>query len=507
MLDRAPTPDDQNATRAEDLLASIIDLPLGEQQRAFEALCASHAALVTELREIFALHRRLLGPPDPSTSLGTERFGPYELLRPIGSGGMGTVWLARQQQEGAERLVALKMVRAAGLFSPDARERFRREARAMFRVEHPGICPIYDVGEVDGTPYLAMRFVPGRSLSELIAESREAKLALRIDTRSDDVGSSTLGSGRSGLRGRTDAVLVLIEAIARALHAAHESGLIHRDVKPGNVMVTPQGEPVLLDFGLARATGEASDISVAGAPLGTPTYMSPEQVAGRHGEIDRTTDVWSLAVTAYECLTLTTPFRADTREALYRRILSEPHEPLRRSNPAHSRDLDLVLATALQKEPARRYPTALAFAEDLAAVRRLQPTRARRATTVERTVLWARRNRAVSGLLVLLVVAAVTAVAFALAAQRRADEAEQSRQLAEDSFRSARDAMEQVVLIARDELAALPHTADERAKMFAAAIAFHRRFAAMRESDPKFTADVVRSWNFFLRNSKTTSQG
>lgn len=488
MVDREP---DRNSSMraAEDLLAAIVDLAGEEQALAFAALRAAHPALDAELCELFELHRRLLGPPDPSVADGAERFGPFELLRPLGSGGMGTVWLARQHQEGAERLVALKMVRAAALFSKDARERFRREARAMFRVEHPGICPIYDVGEIDGTPYLAMRYVPGRSLAELIAAARAGRSTLAVDPQSED--ASGAASTRGSARARIDAALALLEAIARALHAAHETGLVHRDVKPGNVMVTPQGEPVLLDFGLARATGEASDITVAGAPLGTPAYMSPEQVAGRHASIDRTTDVWSLGATAYECLTLEAPFRAESREALYRRILEDDPVPPRRVNPALPRELDVVLGKALAKDPARRYRSALDLAEDLAAVRLMLPTSARRASLAERTALWVRRNRAVSALLLLLAIAFATSLGFALAAQRRAAEAEAARRLAEDSFGAARLAMERVVRVARDELARIPGGIRSRREMLAAAIAFHERFVELRADDERLASEVL----------------
>ncbi|MCC6781729.1 MAG: serine/threonine protein kinase [Planctomycetes bacterium] len=485
-------PPDPSTPAAEELLAGIIDLEPILQDDAFRTLCREHPALARELEELRDLHRRLMGPPDPSTSSGGERFGPFELVRPIGSGGMGTVWLARQRLEGMDREVALKMVRARGLFSTDTRERFRREARALFRVEHPGICPIYDVGEVDGTPYLAMRFIPGHSLAELIAEAREAGTPLRIEGGEN---SSSGSQTRTDNRARIDGVLSLIEAIARALHAAHEVGLVHRDVKPSNVIVTPVGDPVLLDFGLARASGEDSDLTLTGMPIGTPAYMSPEQVAGRHAEIDRTTDVWSLAVTLHECLTLETPFRAETREAMYRRILAEDPPRLRAKDGTLPKELEIVVATALRKEPDRRYRTALEFAEDLAAVRRHLPTRARRAGPFELSALWVRRNRAVSALLLLLAVALATSIALAVESGRRADEAMRSQQLAEDSFAEARRAIEETVAITRDELDAVPRFSAQRTRMLESAIRFYERFATLRSADPALASDVAEAWH------------
>ncbi|MBI5851458.1 MAG: serine/threonine protein kinase [Planctomycetes bacterium] len=470
---------DRETVRAEGLLAGIIHLDPADQDNAFAELCREHPALADELAELRALHRRLMGPADPSTKSGGEQFGPFELIRPLGSGGMGMVWLARQRLGGMDREVALKMVRARGLFSTDARERFRREARALFRVEHPGICPIYDVGEVDGTPWLAMRHVPGRSLAELIVQAREAGAPLQVESK----GPSPV-----------DAILALIESIARALHAAHEVGLVHRDVKPSNVIVTPSGDPVLLDFGLARAIGEDSDLTLTGAPIGTPAYMSPEQVAGRHAEIDRTTDVWSLAVTLVECLTLETPFAAESREAMYRRILAEEWVAPRRTQLPLPRNLDVVIATALRKEPARRYRTAQDFADDLAAVRKLLPTRARRLRRVERTTLWIRRNRAVSALLVLLALSLVASIALAIEAGRRAEVAVRSQQLAEDSFAEARRSMEETVAITRDELDDVPRFSAQRTRMLESAIRFYERFAELRADDPAFALEVVDAW-------------
>ncbi|MFO1053292.1 MAG: serine/threonine-protein kinase [Planctomycetota bacterium] len=488
---RNPPSRDDLVTQAEELLAQIVDLAVDLQQTALEELCREHPSLALELRELWSLHRKLLGPPDPTNSADGEPFGPFQLLRPLGSGGMGTVWLARQRMQGVDRLVAVKTVRSAGLFSKESRERFRREARALFRVDHPGICPIYDVGDVEGTPYLAMRYVPGQSLAEIIADARASKTAVQFESRD---GSTIGSSSRAESRGRFDGVLSVLESIARALHAAHETGLVHRDVKPGNVIITPTGEPVLLDFGLARTHGEDSDLTVSGAPVGTPAYMSPEQVSGKHSQIDRTTDVWSLAVTAYECLTLETPFRAETREAVYRRILTDDPAPLRRFDRSWPRDLDVVISTALRKEPDRRYRTALEFAEDLAAVRRMLPTRARHTGMVERTRLWMRRNPVVSALLVLLALALGTAVVFAVQASDRAAEAERSRKLAEDSFAAARTSIEQVTDITRTKLDEVPGFASQLTVMLQSCVDFYTKFAELRESDPRLGIDVARAW-------------
>lgn len=419
---------------------------------------------------------------------GAERFGEFELLRPLGSGAVGDVWLARQRIGDSHRIVALKTLRARGAASPEAKARLEREARALLGIDHPGVCPIFDLGEVDGTPYIAMRHIPGRTLADLIAEARSARR--RVDLAATQDGS-TARSSAHGRTGPHSAVLTVIESLARALHAAHESGAVHRDVKPGNVMITPSGEPVLLDFGLARLADETFDLTLTGAALGTPVYMSPEQVRGQRDQIGRAADIWSLGVTAYECLTLRTPFDATTREGIYRRILLEPPTPLRETDPSLPRGLDAVLATALHKDPAARYASAAEFADDIAAVRDSLPTRAKRIGSLERTLLWVRRNRAVTALLILLGLALGATIVFASSSRARTREAVRSRELAESSFSAARASIESVVDITRSRLTDVPRFAEGRRVMLEAALDFYRRFADLRESEPSLAAEVA----------------
>jgi len=327
-----------------------------------------------------------------------EQVGPYRLVRELGRGGQGVVYLAEDTR--LHRPVALKVLTGLGSTSEDSVARFRREAEVASRLDHPGICTIYDAGVHDGLPYIAMRHVDGESLAGWIAE------------RADPPDSSTA-------RARALEAVRLIEAAARATHAAHQAGVVHRDLKPGNIMVTPHGDPILLDFGLARdVSGGTATLTQSGELHGTPHYMSPEQIAPRGAAPDRRTDVYSLGVTLYECLTRRRPFEGPTREGLYHAILTQPPPDPRRFNPAIQRDLKVVLETTLEKDRDRRYQTALDLAEDLRRVREHEPIHARPAGPVLRLSRWIERNRAVTAFLVLV----VAGLGFALHLLRRVRE-------------------------------------------------------------------------------------
>ena len=287
---------------------------------------------------------------------------------------------------------------------------------------------MHDFGSADGIPFIAMRYVEGESLARHIARASEHGDILRLPP----AGGAAAPPAATPVWTWNDAVKVLavVEVIARALHLAHEHGVIHRDVKPANIMITPAGDPVLLDFGLAFDPESEQGVTRTGDVVGTPVYMSPEQLLS--GRMDRRTDVYSLGATLYECLTLARPFTSPTRERLFQTIQrDEPADP-RRSNRAINADLRLVLATAMQKEPRHRYATALDFAEDLARVRGSHPIRARPVTTVVVLSRWARRNPALAACLgaLFLVLAGGLALTLGLLAEQRTTLAEW-RQLAD----------------------------------------------------------------------------
>src|SRR5262245_60820257 len=255
----------------------------------------------------------------------------YRVERFLGSGGMGSVYLASDPQLG--RHVALKFLHYN---DPVLVVRFLREARAQARVEHPNICQVHEVGEVEGRPYIAMQYVEGKSLSEL-----RGKLP-------------------------TEAAVRLVRDVARAVHTAHKTGLIHRDLKPANILVGKDDAGVLhpwvVDFGLAQDQGEEG-LTRTGLISGTPAYVSPEQAQGGH--LDRRTDVYSLGVVLYALLTESPPFAGTTAAGTLVRVLQEEPEPPRKRKPAIPADLETIVLKCLEKTPERRYDSARALADDL----------------------------------------------------------------------------------------------------------------------------------------------
>ncbi len=373
-------------SRVDELLHACFELPETEWRQAASGLCAEHPDLAPEIHKRLAILAAVgfadaaLEAPLPAG----ERLGDYQLLRPLGGGGMGVVYLARHETMG--RQVALKLIRGGQMLFPGARERFRREVAAAAKLEHPGVCPIYEAGEIDGMPYIAMRYLAGRTLQERNQE--------RVRQRG--------ASATSRAAGHDEMLecLRVVEDVARTLHAAHEKGLVHRDVKPSNIMLDPDGRPVVLDFGLASDVTSSEHLTQTGALVGTPAYMAPEQVRGT--ATDRRVDVWGLGVTLYECLTLSCPFAEPSREELYRQILErDPPDP-RPGAPWIPKDMWTVLRCALEKDADRRYRTALDLAEDLRRVRCHEPILARPPGLVQRVGAWVRRNRVVASLMVLL---------------------------------------------------------------------------------------------------------
>ena len=375
--------DPQDPAEVDDLLYTCLELPDDRWEIAIEETCCAHPALAPALRRRFE-NLRLLGLTGTegasSDELSCEELGEFRILKPIGGGGMGVVYLAWWMTRA--RPVALKLLRAEGLRSAGARRRFRREMELMQRLDHPGVCRVYAYGEEDGAPYIAMQLVEGPSMAESIAAARR---------RGD------LPSG-ADLR----AVLECFESLAGALDAAHARGLVHRDVKPANVLLEPDGRPILVDFGLARQLeGETSFQTDARACVGTPAYVAPELLGG--AVPDARADVYALGVSLYERLTLELPWNAPTWQALVLRVEREPEPDPRRRNPAVPAALALVVRTAMAKDPRRRYQSARALAADLAAVREGRPTAARKVGVARAAARWATRYPAAAALVVLLI--------------------------------------------------------------------------------------------------------
>jgi eukaryotic-like serine/threonine-protein kinase len=289
-------------------------------------------------------------------------LGDYELLEEIGRGGMGVVYRARQLSLGRE--VAIKMILRDRLASDLERQRFFAEARATAQLQHPGIVPVYDVGEIDGRPYFAMQYLKGRTLLELI-------------------NSGSLDERQS---------VAYLQAVTLAVQFAHESGILHRDIKPSNILIDDAGHARLTDFGLAKQTDTAESLTRTGVVLGTPTYMSPEQASGRMGEIGPASDVYSLGSVLYHALTGRPPFAAkSTMDVLLQVIEQDPPNP-RLINPKIDRDLEMIVVRCLQKPPDLRYGSAAALAEDLSAYLRDEPISARSGQFAQIVARWFRET-------------------------------------------------------------------------------------------------------------------
>ncbi len=390
-------PDDiVGRTGDEELYDEYLDAALeGRCETPAEFALRHPAAGATLIGRIASLHAELTRerPPDRD-ALPFERLGEFRLLRRLGEGGMGTVYLA--VQESLSRKVALKVVRADLAGSESALARFRREAAALARLRHENIVQVHAVGEDRGVRFIVMQYAEGRGLDEILDAAE-----------------------REGRRPAASEAVRWAARIARALQAAHAAGIVHRDVKPGNVLNTSDGTPMLLDFGIARDVGAAG--LTASAPfVGSPHYAAPEQIAGELGAADARTDVYSLGVTLYRCLAGRSPWRGETVEQVFREILAADAERLRVRVPTIARDLEIVVAKAMEREPSRRYATAAEFADDLEALLEFRPVRARRASPAERLAKWARRRPGPASAVATLGAALVVLAAVLVAQQRTA---------------------------------------------------------------------------------------
>jgi serine/threonine protein kinase len=517
-----------NATRTEDrdqrldqVIADFLRRRAEGREPDRQDLLRRHPDLASELARFFADQDDFAGLAEPLRQFAAPLAGPggngpappaalgdYEVLKEIGRGGMGVVYKARQKS--LNRVVALKMVLPGAHPGGAALARFRTEAQAAARLQHPNVVQIFEVGEHDGRPYLVLEYVEGGNLARRL-------------------GGMPLPAAQAAR---------LTETLARAVHAAHVCGVVHRDLKPANVLLASPGPaasareddattpfpgrrdeaadltglvPKITDFGLAKQLDdEAGHQTETGAILGTPSYMAPEQAEGRGRHVGPAADVYALGVLLYEALTGRPPFRGVSKLDTLQQVLREPPVPPRRLQPSVPRDLDTICLKCLEKSPSRRYASALALAEDCAAFLEGKPIRARPVGRVGRLWRWCRRQPVLAGLAAALVAALVVGAALVLWQWQRAEhnlrekerllgevrnsktEAERGRDEAEDSFRVAHEVVNEFTtrfgergLLEAYGLQPLRKDLLEKARVY------YEKFLAKRGHDPALRRELA----------------
>jgi serine/threonine-protein kinase len=527
-----------------------------------ESYAAAHPELADEIRRLFPalLMMEELKPAsgDATGSFdGTavvirgarlERLGDFRILREVGRGGMGVVYEAEQESLG--RRVALKVLAGHHLPDPAHLRRFEREARAAARLHHTNIVPVFGVGEQDGLHYYVMQFIQGLGLDDVIseliglrsgsAENGQAKppspdactatdmaRSLMTDhfvqapqTDNDpsepdpapqnDPGKAAAGSpsqvalASSGLSAVSDpdaryfhSVARIGLQVARALEYAHSQGIFHRDVKPSNLLLDVQGTAWVADFGLAKAA-EGDNLTHTGDIVGTIRYMAPERFRGK---CDARSDVYALGLTLYEMLALRPAFERTDRQELMRQVMEQEPPRLRKLNPAVPRDLETVIHKAIDKDPARRYPTAGVLAEDLAHYLDGKPVRARDVSTLERCWKWSKRRPAVALLLAGLIVAVLSGLAAVTWQWRSAvgarNDALAARDEARRTFRMANQAVDTYFTqVSEEHLLEEPGMQPLREKLLKLSLPYYRAFAEQKGHDPTLRVQLA---NAYLR--------
>ncbi|MCA9247199.1 MAG: serine/threonine protein kinase [Planctomycetales bacterium] len=353
--------------RRDEQLAAILDRLSQQAQRgespAFEAACAEHPDLAEELRHLWgavlvadAVAARTTPFGESSSGSGISTFataelpcdfGKYRLLAELGRGGMGVVYKALDSA--LDRPVAVKLILRGALASPEEQVRFRAEAEAIAKIDHPGIVPVYEVGAIDGQPYFSMRLIEGNTLADRL---RHGPLPPREAAR-------------------------MLAVVARAIDHAHARGILHRDLKPANILIDGQDQAHVTDFGLAKRLHDDPSLTATGAVLGTPSYMAPEQAAGGRGDIGPACDVYSLGTILYAMLTGRPPFQAASPVDTVLMVLEQDPAPPHLLNASADTELELIALRCLQKPPELRYASAGALADDLEAYLRGEPIAAR----------------------------------------------------------------------------------------------------------------------------------
>jgi serine/threonine-protein kinase len=391
----------------------------------------------------------------------------YEVLGQLGRGAMGVVYQARQVK--LNRLVALKMILTGAQATPEELRRFQVEAEAVARLQHPHIVQIHEIGEQAGLPYFSLEYVAGGSLARQLASTPQpAVQAAR-----------------------------LVQTLAGAVHYAHQKGIVHRDLKPANILLTAELSPKITDFGLAKLLDSGRDQTWSGAFLGTPCYAAPEQADGRTRNIGPATDVYALGAILYELLTGRPPFLGESKVDTLLQVKTQEPVPPRRLQPKVPPDLETICLECLHKEPARRYATAAALADDLHRFLNDEPIRARPVSRAERLGRWCRRNPKVASLAALLGLVVLCATPTVTVLWRQAagarDEARANLTLADTNLELAIKAVDDCYVLATENPVLQPESQQQLRKLLLEqALPFYRGFRAQRQNDPALQVRLAR---------------
>ncbi|MEP2076436.1 MAG: serine/threonine-protein kinase, partial [Rhodopirellula bahusiensis] len=484
---------------------------------SIDAFLAEHAPIETELRpalEGLAMLHGVGAPSEPSaTAVGPDAeftakpIGDFQIVGELGRGGMGVVYEAIQLSLG--RKVALKVLPFASGLDEVRLQRFRNEAHAAAALHHTNIVPVYAVGSDRGVHYYAMQMIDGRTLADVIDELRQADengtsddtepSRGKIEAAATRLNNTTAMGTSMGRRRHYESAVRMAHEAAIAIEHAHQYGVIHRDIKPGNLLIDGAGKVWVTDFGLAHIESDTNNLTRTGDPMGTLRYASPEQASGNRMILDHRTDVYSFGVTLYELLTLQPAIQGEGfRELLNAVIEVDPRPPISIA-PDLPTELDTIVRKAIAKQPSERYATMKALADDLQCWLDDKPIQAKPPTALERLAKWRRRNSglvtAAFGMLFIATVALLVTTLLVWEEQRHTkhalDRVTKERQLAEESFKQARAAVDAFSTLSESELAYRGDLQDLRRSFLETSLSFYRDFLELRADDPTLTNDLA----------------
>ncbi|MCC7333927.1 MAG: serine/threonine protein kinase [Pirellulaceae bacterium] len=490
-------------------LAAVLDEYLCEMERGeaceITQLQNEHPDLadvlelyLDKLNLLVKLPRPLNQQYGPTKTEGTrQRLGDFTLLNEIGRGGMGVVYEAHQAS--LNRRVAIKLLPLASMLDAHQIARFQNEAHAAGLLQHANIVPVYSVGFEQGIHFFAMQFIDGMSIDAWIRSRRHALPSANPPRRgqgsrqaksNSNYHTAEPDSNFAGTQSWRD-IVAWGATIADALHAAHEAGVVHRDVKPSNLMLDHASKIWITDFGLARCQTELS-LTRSGDVIGTMRYMSPEQARGQNSLIDGRADVYSLAATLYEMLTLRPAHDGDDAASILKKIDEQEVQQIRRTCPDLPRDLETVISKAMSKSREGRYSTAEEFSDDLNRVLHGEPTQARPATIADRIGRFASKHRSVvftGALIVALGFVGLAVYNANLAVAKQSSDASAAR--ATRGEKLARDAVDRLGAQTAELLSGIPAADSVRRQLLTETLDYYERFAAEVKNDPKLREDLA----------------